>query len=312
MDLDKYIGENIDDILDNSYEFVNTNSDKKNKEKKVIFSKHNDILNNYDNLDEDEKAYIDYNYEYYENINQEENCDEKNSDEENYNKENNIEYEKEPNEDDYTEDIMEELYHNMYEKNIYKSDKNKSDIIEVFKNITQDDLKNMENDKYNKYFDEKNNLKNQMTNMNNEINDEKDELATDEEYYFFNLLNIFTKYYNNKYDKNENFFSGIVDLEKGTSNQMNYFFDAIIEYKMVKKDFKINDDECMKMIFNDSTDSEKILELFEKCKGQIYMLEFNTYRQISPSLLICLNYIHENNLINENSEWNIYNLRNVD
>jgi len=298
MDLDKYIGENIDDILDNSYEFVNTNSDK-NKGKKVVFSKFPDILNNYDNLDEDEKEYLDYNYEYYENINQEENSEEASD-----NEDTNIQYEQEQNEDDYTQDIIDELYHDMYEKNMYKTD-----IVEVFKNITQSDLKNMENNEF---------LRNEHENYpdksekNNNNDNENNELANDDGYYFFNLINIFTKYYNNKYDKNENFFSGVTDLEKGTSNQMNYFFDAVVEYKMVKKHYKIDNDECIKMIFNDSTDSEKILELFEKWEGQIYMLEFNTYRLICPSLLICLNYIYENNLIIENLEWNIYNLRNID
>jgi hypothetical protein len=301
MDLDKYIGENIDDILDNPYDFVDNKSDKKNQAKKVVFSEYNDVLNNSDNLDEDEKEYIDYNYEYYENLNQKDNSDEVSDDEQDENI--NIQYEKEPNEDNYLEDIMDELYHNMYEKNM-----DKSNIVDVFKNITQSDFLKNETINYCEDKLEKNNFENQMDNIDKETN----ELVNDDGYYFFNLINIFTKYYNNKYDKNENFFSGVTDLEKGTSNQMNYFFDAVIEYKMVKKHFEVDNDVCMKMIFNDIIDSEKILELFDKWKNQIYMLEFNTHRLISPSLLICLNYIYDNNLLQENLEWNIYNLRNFD
>ena len=34
--------------------------------------------------------------------------------------------------------------------------------------------------------------------------------------YYFNLLNIFIKYYNDKYNKNENFFTNIKDVDKVT------------------------------------------------------------------------------------------------
>ena len=146
--------------------------------------------------------------------------------------------------------------------------------------------------------------------------------------------------HNNKFDKIENFFSGIKDNDNdnnnndnGTTSQMELFFDAIIEYKSVKKSYGLDDDACMRLIYLDSNsindheqtiinnntnlnnivdlnnDTDKILELFSKEENQIYMLDLGIKRYISPSLLICLNYIYEKKLDGE--YWNIYILRNV-
>ena len=311
MDLDKYIGENIDDILDNPYEFViDKSNNNENNKKKVIFSKDTDfehmLLKNSNDLDWDEREYLEYNHEYFENDeNDENNENDENDENDEYNKEEK-EYEKEPNEDDYTEDVIGELYQTMYETNIHKTN-----IVDVFKNISQSDLNKITNGEYfedDEKFNgtsgfEKNNLISQT--------DEKvfNEFENDDGYYFFNLINIFTKYYNNKYDKIGHFFSDIKDLEKGTSSQMELFLDAAIEYKIVKEHFGVNNDECMGMIFSDSTDSEKTLELFEKWDKQIYMFEYGTIRLVSPALFICLNYIYQNGY--QDSEWNIYNLRNI-
>jgi hypothetical protein len=55
----------------------------------------------------------------------------------------------------------------------------------------------------------------------------------DEGYYYINLINIFVKYYNEKFDKKENFFSGI-NNEKDTSTLMEMFFECIIKTKNQK------------------------------------------------------------------------------
>ena len=76
-------------------------------------------------------------------------------------------------------------------------------------------------------------------------------------------------------------------------------------FNIIDKNLHFNND------FNNDidTDTDKILELFSKSENQIYMLDLGIKRYVSPSLLICLNYIYENQ-INENY-WDIYNLRNV-
>jgi hypothetical protein len=290
MDLDKYISENIDEILNNYDDYVIDKSTQKNIQplqsnyKKVKFINH--INNKVKYEDDDEYNNDEYNNdEYYNNEYDNE------EDEEYKDNEDNILIEKELNEDDYTDDIIGELYQNMYETNI-----NKIDITELFKNIKQDDLNFINN----------NNDNENIQNIN--ISDNLNEFKNDDGYYYFNLINIFMKYYNKKYDKNEHFFSEIKNLEKDTSNQMELFFDTVIEFKMLKETFKLDNEKCLEMIYKDC-ESEKILEFFSKWENQIYMFEFNDNKLISPSLLVCLNYIYQNNLID--SDWNIYNLRNI-
>jgi hypothetical protein len=91
---------------------------------------------------------------------------------------------------------------------------------------------------------------------------------------------------------------------------MELFFDAIFEYKMIKEKLKLDDVETMKIIYKKSFDSQKILELFNTWDGQIYSLEYNSDKYISPSLLICLNYIWESKIVDE--EWDIYTLKNIE
>ena len=350
MDLDKYIGDNIDDILDNPNDYVFDGIINKKpflvNNKKVSFeldqkiksgdkikknynieynnTEHNNKYDNSDYYDKiygdiyDDDNYDDFGYVYKKN-------DSTDSDDEITDEiidEITDEYiETEPNEDDYTEDIIGELYQNMYENKT-----NKIDIVEVFKNISQSELDKLETHE----------LSNStiQTSLNNNQNKNHDEFDDDDGYYFINLINIFMKYYNNKFDKIENFFSGIKGDEKSTSSQMELFYDAIIEYKTVKESFRLDDTNCMKLIYLDSdinnttqtndteinkdtdtdtntdtnTDTDKILELFSKCENQIYMLDLGFKRYVSPSLLICLNYIYENKI---DSYWDIYNLRNV-
>ncbi len=128
------------------------------------------------------------------------------------------------------------------------------------------------------------------------------------------------KYYNEKYEKQHNFFTGIKDFPKDTSNPMELFFDAKIEFKMLKDniisglpeddDVKDNDESitnmAMKFYFT-SDQKEKITNLFEMWEGQIYCMEYDNKKIISPSLIVCLNYIMVNELVN--CEWTIFNLK---
>ena len=57
-------------------------------------------------------------------------------------------------------------------------------------------------------------------------------------------MNIFIKYYNNKFDKVKHFFLNVKDLDKETTYQMEMFFDLIIEFKIFY--------ECMKLSSNET------------------------------------------------------------
>lgn len=154
-------------------------------------------------------------------------------------------------------------------------------------------------DIYEKIHEKKNKIQN-----NNEKKNQEDE--EDDGYYFINLINIFTKHYNKKFDKTENFFNNIKE-DKQTSNQMELFFDSIFEYNIFKGKYKLENEDALKYYF-DYNDKNKIKELFDN-KNNIYIYELNNNKLVMPSLIICLNYIFENNLIDE--DWHIYNLNNL-
>ncbi len=297
MDLDTYLTENFDEILDNPDNYVSSHNTTKLFNKKVSINElnnniikieknaYNKDLTEFDDLDE--KEYMDYNYEYYDNSNdyydidyednyENDNEDDNNSDNDNLsinvNYDNNQNYnnnqiDENHNEDDCTDDIIDELYEKMH-------------------NTMQDKLKTE-----------------QPFNNLNSIGEEDE---NDDGYYFFNLINVFIKYYNNKYDKIEHFFSNINNLENDTTGQMELFFDAIIEHKMMTEQMQLSNDEAMKQIYSES-EPEKISLMFEKWNKQIYMFELGEFKLFSPSLIVCLNYIFENNILNLG--WNIYNLR---
>ena len=169
MDLDKYINDNIDEIIENSKNFL---IDKTSVNNKI------DIINNKNSNN------IDINYE-------------------------------DEDEDEYSEDIISELYQNMYESSNINSNI-KTNVIDIFKNIKQNDLQKLDCDIF--------------ISNNTKINNNENEFLNDDGYYFFHLINIFTKYFNNKFNKNEHFFSDIKNLNSDTSNQMELFFDSIIEF----------------------------------------------------------------------------------
>ena len=284
MDLDKYLSENFDDILDNSDKYVTSYNPIKSSNKKVSINEldnnvieieknqkyFNDYSLEYDDLDE--KEYMDYNYEYYDNSYEyyDIDCDDNNdnNDDNNNNNSTNVNHDNydNQNEDDYTEDIIDELYekmHNSIQKN--------PNVVELNYNSNDSEM-----------------------------------IKNDDGFYFFNLMNIFIKYYNNKYDKTEHFFSNINNIENDTTSQMELFYDAIMEYKMMSEQMELDNDEAMKQIYTES-EPEKISLMFEKWNKQIYMFELDELKLFSPSLIVCLNYIFEKNILN--LSWNIYNLR---
>jgi hypothetical protein len=112
-----------------------------------------------------------------------------------------------------------------------------------------------------------------------------------EDNYYFNLLNIFIKYYNDKYNKNENFFTNIKDVDKDTTPQMELFYEMIIEYNLLK-----GEEEEGSMCIKDHRE-EDVHKLIKNPKyQQVYCLELPNKECIySPSLLICLNYLIEHN-----------------
>jgi hypothetical protein len=126
-----------------------------------------------------------------------------------------------------------------------------------------------------------------------------------------NLLNLFLIHYNEKYEKCENYFTNIKDIEKDTSNPMELFFESIVEFKKIKDALELEDDEECMDYYSEDSDDKKIGEMYDKFpEGQMYCLDFANKNIISPSLLVCLNYLSNNkkNLF-ETKNWNIFNLR---
>lgn len=302
MDLDLYLSENIDDILDNPDKYVSTENNTTSKkvtinETKNNFKKIQDL--EYDDIDE--KEYMEYNQDFYNNsyeyydidcVDDTEYADDENNDAHNIDE---INYECEnddnKNEDNCEDDVLDELYEKMH-----NSIQPKVNTKELFENPTQLDHDKMCNE---------NNL-NSNSNTDQNINLNSDVIENDDGYYFFNLMNIFVKYYNNKFDKTEHFFSNIGNNEKNTTSQMELFYDAIIEFKMMIEHMKLDNDMAMKQLYAES-EPEKISSMFEKWDKQIYMFEMGELKLFSPSLIVCLNYVYEKNILN--SDWNIYNLR---
>lgn len=126
-----------------------------------------------------------------------------------------------------------------------------------------------------------------------------------------NLLNLFLIHYNEKYEKRENYFTNIKNIEKDTSNSMELFFEAIVEFKKIKEIMEFEEDEDCINYYVEDTDDKQIDEMFSKFpENQMYCLDYKKNRIITPSILICLNYLINNKEdLFETKNWNIYNLR---
>jgi len=124
--------------------------------------------------------------------------------------------------------------------------------------------------------------------------------------YYFKLLNIFMKYYNDKYNKNENLFSNITDKEKDTNSALELFFEAIMEFKDLKEKLDIGIDAIDLLDKYYDSDSKEIVNIMNSY-DQVYCLEINGGEKkiITISLIICLNYV----LVNNIEKWNIFMLK---
>jgi hypothetical protein len=141
-----------------------------------------------------------------------------------------------------------------------------------------------------------------INNQNKEIN--KEEQNKEEPEYYFKLINTYMKYHNNKYNKNENLFSNIVDKNKDTNSALELFFEAIMEFKDLKEKLNIDEIDLLEKYY-DSEDNE-IINLINSY-NQVYCLEINEEKKkiITISLIICLNYV----LVNKINKWNIFMLK---
>ncbi len=229
MDIDKFIDDNIEEILDNPAFFIS--AEQNTKENKNIINK-----NIYEDEDEDEDEYEDFEEQY---------------------------------------DLQD--VHEMLEKRkeAIKNKKNIPIVNTPIENLEElEDLENLEN------------------------------LEGPE--YYFKFINTYMKYYNDKYNKNENLFSNIEDKHKDTNSALELFFEAIMEFKDLKEKLNIENDLLDK--YYDS-DSEEILNLMNSYK-QVYCLEIlennkDKKKIITISLIICLNYV----LVNKIKKWNIFILK---
>lgn len=234
MDLDQYINENLDEILDNKDQYIGTANTLDKKPSKKHISWKEEI--------ESTSIIVD-----------------------------------ERNEDEATnEELQGELLEEYYNKKAEK---------EYLKSIGED------------YSD-----------SDDEHQEEQEEEISEHK---LNLLNLFLIHYNEKYEKCENYFSNLKDIEKDTTNPMEFFFESMVEFQKLKKTLDEEDDEkCMDYYFEDSDDSN-IEKMFDKFpEGQMYCLDYCNKRMITPSLLVCLNYLSNNKKdLFQEKNWNIYNLR---
>jgi len=142
-----------------------------------------------------------------------------------------------------------------------------------------------------------------IKNKENPSKENTNEDPEDPEYYF-KFINTYMKYYNNKYNKNENLFSNITDKDKDTNSALELFFEAIMEFKDLKEKLDIEQIDLLDKYYD--SDSKEIINLMNSYE-QVYCLEINEDNKkiITISLIICLNYI----LVNKIEKWNIFMLK---
>jgi len=161
--------------------------------------------------------------------------------------------------------------------------------------------------------EKQNNEKQNNEKQNNEKQNNKKQstisTCCDEPEYYFKLINTYMKYYNDKYNKNENLFSNIEDKFKDTNSALELFFEAIMEFKDLKERLNIDEIDLLDKYYD--SDSEEIISLnLMNSYDQVYCLEIleinkDNKKIITISLIICLNYV----LINKIEKWNIFILK---
>ena len=224
--------------------------------------------------------------------------------------------------DKFIEENLEEIIENKNENYINYSENNKECKIELKeKELNEDEEDDDINESISNFYEQK------IYEKPIEINEED---------YYLSLLNTFLKYYNDKFDKKDNFFSenlkNIGSLE--TNPQMELFFESIIEFKNLENKIKFKnvikeniiiggeniaiggiekDYTCYLNYYYDSTDNnlnnDEILTFINDDNyEQLYCLELENKKIIAPSLIICLDYIVRNEI---ETKWSIYNLKNI-
>jgi hypothetical protein len=130
-------------------------------------------------------------------------------------------------------------------------------------------------------------------------------IYSEEPEYFFKLINTYVKFYNEKFNKNENLFSNIENKDKDTNPALELFFEAIMEFKDLKDKLNIDEIDLLDKYYD--SESEEIVNLMNSYE-QVYCLEINENKKkiITMSLIICLNYV----LVNKIEKWNIFMLKN--
>lgn len=128
--------------------------------------------------------------------------------------------------------------------------------------------------------------------------------------YMIEMINIFMIYYNNKYNKKDNIFTGIQLAEytetTDTNSQMELFFEYSIEFKQYAQNNNIDENELLNKYYLKS-EYKHIND-----QDKIYILEYNNKKIVAPCLFILLNYIYiqkmEYKIDYTSNEINIYNL----
>jgi hypothetical protein len=133
----------------------------------------------------------------------------------------------------------------------------------------------------------------------------KENIIEDSDYYF-QLLNLYMKYYNEKFNKNENLFSNIKNIDTDTNSPLELFFEAIIEFKHLKDKLNLDEIDLLDKYYQEN--DNEIINLMNS-DNQVYCLEIEnndkTNKIITYSLIICLNYI----LVNKLNNWKIFMLK---
>jgi hypothetical protein len=126
--------------------------------------------------------------------------------------------------------------------------------------------------------------------------------------YYFQLLNLYIKYYNEKFNKNENLFYNIKNIESDTNSALELFFEAIIEFKHLKDKLNLDEIDLLDKYYKENDNDNEIINLMNS-DDQVYCLEIENNNKLNKiitfSLIICLNYV----LVNKINNWKIFILK---
>ncbi len=134
----------------------------------------------------------------------------------------------------------------------------------------------------------------------------KEESTIEDNDYYFKLLNLYVKYFNEKFNKKENLFHNIKNFETDTNSALELFFEAIIEFKNLKEKLNLEEIDLLDKYYKEH--DKEIINLMNS-DNQVYCLEIENNNKFSKiitlSLIICLNYV----LVNKINNWKIFTLK---